>query len=150
VTGDESVLLMIRNTYMKRLMVLMLMVVLSIPAFVSAHDNGSKKHKAKAHTNNGKHKGWYKDGHKSASNQGIGGSKRHSKKKANAPYASGTYKKPTSTVVNSAEVKSTSGATAKKSPTTSQGGVSKGSATASPMGGSVKVATTSQGGAPKR
>ena len=137
---------------MKRLVVLILMVVLSAPAFVLADNvGGSKaKGKSKAHTNNGKHKGWYKDGHKHAAN-GAGGSKRHSKKKANAPYASGTYNKPTSTVSNGGEMKNTGGATARPTPTTSEGGVSKGSATTGNMGGSVKATatTSSQGGTTK-
>lgn len=140
---------------MKKLMVLMLMMVLSMPAFVLADNVGGSKSKAKGkskiHTNNGKHKGWYKDGHKRASNQSIGGSKRHSKKKTNAPYASGTYRKPSSTITNGGVAKNTGGATAKRSPTTSEGGVSKGSATMSHTGGTTKVSTTtsSQGGTTK-
>ena len=158
VTGDESVLLMIRITYMKRLMVLILMVVLSMPAFVSAHDNGNKKHKRNAHTNNGKHKGWYKDGHKRAHNDNDRNAKRLYKKKYrksnSAPYGSGTYKKPTSTVADGGVAKNTGGAVSiAKNPTatTSQGGVSKGSGTTSQTGGSVKATatTSSQGGATK-
>jgi len=151
VTGDEPLLLTIRNTYMKRLMVLILMVVLAMPAFVLADNvGGSKgKGKSKTHSDNGKHKGWYKDGHKHASN--IGGRKRHSKKKTSAPYASGTMKKPTSTITNGGVAKNTGGATVKPIPTTSQGGVTKGSGTMSNTGGSVKVSTTtsSQGGTTK-
>jgi hypothetical protein len=150
VTGDESVLLMIRNTYMKRLMVLILMVVLSMPAFVLA-DVGGSKGNGKTHTDNGKHKGWYKDGHKHGKHGKNVAGKRHWKKKTGAPYASGTVKRPSSTVSNGGVAKNTGGASVKRAPTTSEGGVIKGSGTMSHTGGSVKVttSTTSQGGTTK-
>lgn len=158
VTGDESVLLTIRNTYMKRLIIFILMVVLSMPTLVSAHNNGNKKHKRNAHTNNGKHKGWYKDGHKRAHNDSDRNAKRLYKKKNrksnSAPYGSGTYKKPTSTVADGGVAKNTGGSVSiAKNPTatTNQGGVSKGSGTMSNTGGAVKASgtTSSQGGASK-
>lgn len=125
---------------MKRLMVLILMVVLAMPAFVSAHDNGNKKHKRNAHTNNGKHKGWYKDGHKGAINDDDRKAKRLSRKK---------YRR--AVVVPNATVNS-GGVAKKPASTTSQGGVSKGSGTTSNTGGTAKApATTStQGGTTKK
>lgn len=132
-------------------MVLMLMVVLSMPAFVLADNIGGSHSKSKTHSDNGKHKGWYKDGHKHGKYGKNVNGKRHSKKKTHAPYASGTMKGPSSTIINGGVAKSTGGASTRPVPTTSQGGISKGSGTMSNTGGSVKVSTTTsnQGGISK-
>lgn len=137
--------------YMKRLMVLILMLVLSMPAFVSAHDNGNKKHKRNAHTNNGKHKGWYKDGHKGAINDDDRKAKRLSRKKYRRAVAV-----PNATVNSGGVAKNTGGTSVsvakKPTSTTSQGGVSKGSGTTSNTGGTAKAPapTSTQGGTTKK
>lgn len=127
----------------------MLMVLMSLPAFTFAHESNAGGKKGTTHSDNGKHKGWYKDGHKQGKN--VKG-KGHSKKKAkNAGYAYGTAKKPAPTISNGGAIKNTGGASAKPIPTTNEGGVAKGSATMSNTGGSAKASgtTSSQGGQPK-
>ncbi len=132
-------------------MVLILMLVLSMPAFVSAHNNGNKKHKRNAHTNNGKHKGWYKDGHKRALNDNDRKAKRLSRKKYRRSVAV-----PSATVNSCGVAKNTGDASVsvakKPAPTTSEGGVSKNPGTMSNTGGTAKApATTStQGGTTKK